>query len=350
MKTAIASKAEASSAVAKFRKCVESAAKSSKTVEWVFPNGDKVKFETYSVQTILGELLVAIPKKKWNGRQAHLFALNHSGGALSPDVEINIPDTLDRKVSGVYVKSDKDILICHRGGFTAYRGMIKKEVSHAYFSKWMDMVSDGDRETGVIVVASLGSPSMADDLAEFVAAVTEMKSQYKSGGTVASEDSEKTESVWNDAQEYEGIKKGSGVSEPKDYEYLHGPLCNALRRQLKRHTSDLNDIVVLSNRNVDVAIVDEETKKALAIFEVKTSASLSSQLYSAVGQLAYYKHKYGTPDTETYLVLPKEARDELKCAEFLAGLDISVIFGEKETFKSNAGVALKDLVSRCVRA
>ncbi|HOV58762.1 MAG TPA: hypothetical protein PLN91_12870 [Rhodanobacteraceae bacterium] len=349
MKTIISNRSEASSAVAKFKKCVESAAAGSRATEWAFPNGEKAKCETYTVPTVLGELLVAIPKK-WNGRQAHLFALNYPGGTLAPDVEINIPDTLDRKVSGAYVKNGKEILICHRGGFTAYRGKIPKEVSHAYFGKWMCEVRDGDRDSSMIGVASLGSPSMADDIAEFVAAVSEMKTQFKAGESASAELPERTKAAWRDTREYEGKKKSSGVTDPRDYDYLHGPLCNALRRQLKRHVSGNKEVIVLSNQNVDVALVNAVSGKALAIFEVKTSASLSSQLYSAIGQLAYYKHRYGTSETATYLVLPKESINELKCEEFLTSIGIGVISGEKESFKSEGSGSLKELVSRCVRA
>mgnify|MGYP000870985250 CR=1 FL=1 len=349
MKTIISNRSEASSAVAKFKRCAESAATGSRVTEWAFPNGEKAKCETYTVQTVLGELLVAIPKK-WNDRQAHLFALNHPGGALAPDVEINIPDTLDRKVSGAYVKNGKEILICHRGGFTAYRGKIPKEISHAYFSKWMYEVRDGDRDSSMIGVASLGSPSMADDIAEFVAAVSEMKTQFKAGESVSAELPERTKAAWRDAKEYEGKKKSSGVSDPKDYEYLHGPLCNALRRQLKRNVSGNKELIVLSNQNVDVAIVNAASGKALAIFEVKTSASLSRQLYSAVGQLAYYKHKYGTSETAIYLVLPKESFNELRCEEFLTSIGIGIIYGEKESFTLGGSVSLKELVSRRLRA
>ncbi len=298
MKVTISSRKSASVAVAKFKKCIEATAITSKAMEWAFPNGEKSTCTTYSVTTALGELLVAIPEK-WNGRQAHLFSLNHPGGTLAPDVEINIPDTMDRKVSGAYVKSGKEILICHRGAFTAFRGKIPKEVSFAYFNKWMYQVWDGDKESRMIGVASLGSISMADEIAQFVAAVSEMKTQFKAGEPFTEETPKKYSSAWCDSAEYEGRKTSSGSLAPKDYEYLHGPLCNSLRRNLKNIVSDTPELIVLSNQNVDVALVDAKSGKALVIFEVKTSASLSAQLYSAVGQLAYYKYKHGGADTET---------------------------------------------------
>ncbi len=348
MKTIITSKAEAQDAVSKFKKCIAASATECKTLEWAFPNGEKATCTTYTVPTTLGQLLVAIPKK-WNGRQAHLFALNHPGGTLAPDVEINIPDQMDRKVSGAYVKSGKEILICHRGGFTAYRGKIPKKVSCAYFSKWMYDVRDGDKDASMIGVASLGSPSMSDQIAEFVAAVSDMKSQFKAGEVVREIAPGKSMPAWRDSDEYEGSKKAA-ASEPKDYEYLHGPLCNSLKRSLKKLVSEVAGVTVLSNRNVDVALVDTESGTALAIFEVKTSASLSAQLYSAVGQLAYYKHRYGGKDTKTYLVLPSETQSEMQCKEFLAGVDVGLIFGMSDSFRPDGFASLRELVNGCVRA
>lgn len=348
MKTVITSRTEAQDAAAKFKKCISASATESKALEWVFPNGEKVTCTTYIVPTSLGTLSIAIPKE-WNGRQAHLFALNHPGGTLAPDVEINIPDSIDRKVSGAYVKSGKDILICHRGGFTAYRGKIRKEVSHAYFSKWMYDVRDGDKDARMIGVASLGSPSMSDEIAEFVAAVSDMKSQFKAGAAVEGDAPNKSKPAWRDSDEYEGSKKAA-ASEIKDYEYLHGPLCNSLNRSLKKLVSGMAGVAVLSNRNVDVALVDVDSGKAWAIFEIKTSASLSAQLYSAVGQLAYYRHRYGGKNTKTYLVLPSETRSELQCGEFLSGIDVGLIFGKNESFQPDDFSSLSDLVSECVRA
>ena len=347
MKIIISTKNETSSAVAKFKERIESASIESKNMEWAFPNEQRERCKTYKIQTSRGALLIAIPTKKWNGRQAHLFALNYQGGALAPDVEINIPNTLNRKVSGAYVKNGKEILICHRGGFTAYRGKIPIEVIHSYFGKWMYDIQDGDRDSRMIGVASLSSRSMAEEIAVFVEAVSEMKRQFKADGISSEETLERNVSAWRDTREYEG-EKHSGSPDSESYEYLHGPLCNALSRQLKKYIPETSKVTVRSNTNIDVALVNTASDKALIIFEVKTSASLSSQLYSAVGQLAYYKHIYGTSDTETYLVLPEEARNDFKCGKFLSGIGINIIFGEQESFKTETGDSLKKLVDRYI--
>lgn len=346
MKSVITDNKKLSSSVAAFQRRIASLAQQVRSTEWAFPGGGKAVCTTYTVATDLGELLVAVPEK-WQGRQAHLFALNYGGGTLAPDVEINIPDGLNRRVSGVYVQSDKSVLICHRGGFTAFQGMIPKDVSFAYFNKWLVAVEDADKEAHLISVASLESKSLANDIAEFVSAVKEMKTQFKSGESVSVMTTQT--SNWRDGTEFEGEKSSGNSGPPTDYEYLHGPLCNALRRQLKELTKRLPAVEVLSNKNVDVAIVDKKSGVAAAIFEVKTSASLSGQLYSAYGQLAYYKHKYGDAKTALFLVLPTEAQEQMNSLEFFKGARIGVIYGDKEAFVTTSGKALSEVVARCVR-
>ncbi len=348
MKAVITKKNELDTAVKSFQNKMAAFSTSSKTREWVFPNGKKELCKTYSVPTDLGELLVAIPQK-WSGRQAHLFSLGHEGGVLAPDVEINIPDELNRKVSGTYIETDGEIWICTRGAFTAYRGKIPKEVSLRHFEKWLVTVEDGKKTASLITIASLNSPSLSNDIAEFVSAVSELKQQFKTEN-LSPKSNEKPKVQWRDSEEYEGEKSHSSSGRSKNYEYLHGPLCNALSRQLKKHVKEQSSYEVLSNANIDVAIVNTLTQKAIAIFEVKTTASLSNQLYSAHGQLSYYKFKYGDQSSSLYLVLPKVTQTEMNCLEFFKNSGIEVLFGEKENFQSTNGNSLLSVVNKCVGA
>ena len=247
-----------------------------------------------------------------------------------------------------HVNSGKNLLICHRGGFTAYRGKIPKEVSLSYFEKWLVAVKDDDKEARLISITSLKSNSLANDIAEFVSAVSEMKNQFKSGEFVTAENIQS--SNWRDGAEFEGSKSSGEAHPPKDYEYLHGPLCNALRRQLKNLVNEFSTVNVFSNRNVDVAIVNKISGIAVAIFEVKTSASLSGQLYSAHGQLAYYKHKYGNEKTALFLVLPKDSQGQMNSLNFFEDAGIEVIYGEKEEFIATSNLSFSDIVIRCIHA
>lgn len=251
-------------------------------------------------------------------------------------------------MSGAYVQSGENVLICHRGGFTAYRGKIPKKLSMAYFEKWLVSVEDDDRRASFISITSLESNSLANDIAEFVSAVSEMKAAFKAAMPLPTAKAQNCN--WRDGVEFEGEKASGESSPPKEYEYLHGPLCNALRRQLKKLVKKLPTVHVLSNNNIDVAIVDAKSEMAVAIFEVKTSASLSGQLYSAHGQLAYYKHRYGKATTALFLVLPMEAEGQMNSIDFFQGSGIEVIYGEKELFIPSSGRALSEVVNQCVRA
>lgn len=79
-------------------------------LQWAFPSGGREICRTYALQTGLGEMLFAIPSP-WDGRQAHMFRLGFERGTLFPDAEINIPDGLDRRVSGVLAVGGKGRII-----------------------------------------------------------------------------------------------------------------------------------------------------------------------------------------------------------------------------------------------
>jgi hypothetical protein len=161
-----------------FRSILAKTAIEKKKREWTFPNGERDTFETFSLNTTEGTLLVGI-HDRWNNRVPHLFCLEREGRALSPDVELNIPLGLDRSVSGAYLRDTKDVWLCTRGSFTSFRGKIKREVAFKHFDKWLVDVLDDGKAALVIPVASVSSPTMVEDLAQFVQAVISLKEDLK---------------------------------------------------------------------------------------------------------------------------------------------------------------------------
>jgi hypothetical protein len=102
---------------------------------------------------------------------------------------------------------------------------------------------------------------------------------------------------------------------------------------------------VRRNSNVDAAVVERQTERARIIFEVKTSAHLGSQIYSAVGQLLFYQNAYGSKDCTLALVLPHEHRTEAKKLDaFLGPLGIHTIIGDSAEFETVNGKTLKQFV------
>ncbi|MDH4430202.1 MULTISPECIES: hypothetical protein [Pseudomonas] len=319
--------------------------------EWAFPSGDRAPCRTYALETNLGEMLFAVPPP-WDGRQAHLFKLRYEGGTLSPDAEINIPDGLNRKVSGALVSaSEGETLICHRGTFTAFRGRVPRADAFEHFQDWLMEVDDDGRSADVIAVSSTNSPSIANDIAEFLFKVKELKDQRKAELEDEAEDSDvaldgddESGANWRGQEEFEGSKSYTPSGAPCEYQYLHGPLCNALHRKLDELIDGHPELRVGKHR-VDLALVDRATDKARVIFEVKTSASMSTQLYTAVGQLAYYRHCFGNADTKLILVLPASTASDFAAAEFFDDANIQVLFGEAGVFENSKGESLEKVLS-----
>lgn len=149
---------------------------------------------------------------------------------------------------------------------------------------------------------------------------------------------------WRGQEEFEGSKSYTPSGAPCEYQYLHGPLCNALHRKLDELIDGHPELRVGKHR-VDLALVDRATDKARVIFEVKTSASMSTQLYTAVGQLAYYRHCFGNADTKLILVLPASTASDFAAAEFFDDANIQVLFGEAGVFENSKGESLEKVLS-----
>jgi hypothetical protein len=100
---------------------------------------------------------------------------------------------------------------------------------------------------------------------------------------------------------------------------------------------------VKRNKRIDLAILKKGMP--LAIFEVKTSNSLSKQLYAGIGQLFYYREKYGGPQTKLFLVLPSVAvKGGFPHRKFFDTLNIVVLSGEGGAFRSLSGRTLRGVL------
>ena len=324
-------------AIKQFRKRIKDASSGNEKRQWSFPSGEKVDIETYKLKTSEGTLRIGIPEGQWNNRVPHLFTFSLDKSTLSPDVEINIPLTPDRSTSGVYVKKGKDIWLCSRGIFTAGK-RIKKEFAYSYFDKWLIDVSDGEQTNPIIPIAALTSPDIGNQIASFVSSVNDLKEKYKqsdNGGVPL------ITPVWNNSLEYEGKKTKSSIEAETEYEYLHGPICNELQKQLEKIGLKQGRSVV-KNKNIDVAIIEKD--RAIAIFEVKTSCSLSGQLYKGIGQLVSYKHFYGSAKTELFLVVP--SIDNKKLPNLVDDLGIHLVENKQNSFLLSNGDALKEFLRK----
>ena len=344
MNRVIISPEETKIALEHFRRVISSHSKEFNNMEWGFPNGDRGNFPTYTLKSAYGDMQIGLPEI-WNKRVPHLIRFLKEYNLPSPDVEINIPEELDRKTSGIYISTKNGNLLGSRGGFTAFRGKIPRDFTMKHFEKWLIDVMDGNRETQIIPIAAFNSPTFVDDLAEFVRAVIALKQFYKQRNTPTSNNS----ISWNENPEFEGNKQ-IGNREPTSYEYLHGPLCNALYTELIKIIGNENrNYTVKKNNHIDAAIIYKNNNQAKIIFEVKTSSSLSSQIYSALGQLFYYKYLYGTKDCIICLVLPEAfMSSSFKLGPFLQSLGIIVFFGNSKGFINSDNEPLEKYISKLI--
>ena len=322
-------------------------------LDWVFPNGEKECCMTYVIPTSLGNMHFAIPSR-WGNRQAHLFKLGYEGGSLSPDAEINIPLTLNRRVSGALVSADDgNTLLCHRGALTVFRGSLPRSITLDYFKDWLQYINYEDKLVQMIVISSIESSTIGHDISEFVFAVKNLKESLKNDDkdrvkvSSIEEDGKEIkqkEMHWHTKQEFEGEKTYTPYSDTHNYQYSHGPLCNGLHRKLDELLNGHCELTVSKNIQTDLALVDRATNKAKVIFEVKKSASMSEQLYSAFGQLSYYKHRYGNMDTKLFLVLPKATMADFTEYQFFDAKDVCVVFGVGGTFVTREDIPLEDVL------
>jgi len=334
---------EIKKSISMFRSLLAKAAEGRKLMEWTFPDGERGSFSTFTLGTTEGTLLVGIPDR-WGNRVPHLFYIKREGRALSPDVELNIPLGHDRSVSGAYLRNSKDIWLCHRGTFTSFRGRVPRQIAFQYFNKWLVEAYDENTLIQIIPIAALSSPTIVEDIAQFVQAVISLKTSYKESG----EGHTLAKTPWSDWEEFEGKKNSGGGGESTSYEYMHGPICNSLNTWLKKWSAD-KPFEIKRNKNVDAAIVGQ--KKAIAIFEVKTSASLSAQLYTAIGQLLYYRNIYGGSKCALYLVLPDITVNQgLEVAGFLSNIKIEVVVRKDSTFKTFDGKLLSKALDKLISA
>lgn len=335
MKTLVTPK-DNSKALRSFRAKLREIAGKPKELEWRFPNGSRGKYPTYLVKTYLDKLEIGVPEG-WEARNPHLIRFAQRQGPLSPDVELNIPEAHNRRVSGLYAKhANGEIWLCSRGLFTAFRGKIKRDISFSHFEKWLYEIDDEEKLLQIIPVCSLSSPTIFDDIADFTDAVRELKEIYKDedesykiiSPKKTNKDSPKL--AWRDNNEFEGMKS-SGDKISAEYQYMHGPLCNQLKISLEKSLKKNKNFVVGKNKHIDAAIVTRKTKIAHSIFEVKTAPLPSSQIYTAVGQLLYYKTLYGDPNTHLYLVLPLDC-ESFDTEKFIEELEMQVIYGKSGKF------------------
>lgn len=334
MREILTRKRDIAAAVARFRRAIAALDARPRKAEWVFPNGARATLTTYTINTRGGRLLAGLPAQAdAGGRVPHLLRLDRDDGGLTPDIELNIAPALERKVSGVYLRDGKSLWLATRGRFTAYRGTLPRERVFRHFEKWLIDTVDGDACAQVIPVAALDSATLADDLADFVRAVIALKSDYRHGEGGA------VQTGW---RENEAANKGAQASAKDD---LHGPLCSTLEARLLALTHMSARHKVCRNSEIDAALVDARTNRALAIFEVRTALARGATLHAAVGRLLCHRHLYGDGSTLLCLALGPDCVSQLfVLKELFEAIGITIVVRDGVDFRTPEGAPLAQLL------
>ena len=328
-------KRDIAAAVGRFRRAIAAHGASVRKADWEFRDGTHASLSTYAIDTRAGRLLVGLPATA-SDPTPHLFRLDRDEGDLAPDVELNVPLKLDRKYSGVYARAtDGALCLCTRGVFAAYPGRVPRELAFLHFEKWLIDVVDGDAQGRVIPVVVLDSPTLGDDLVEFLGTVMALKSAYKQGG---------------DGVARMRWREPASAPAAPTATFQHGLLCSALEAQLQALTHMNARYQVCRNRTIDVALVDVPRDEACAIFEVATSSRLED-LQLAVGKLLYARQACGNAQTRLALAAPWEIMKQLiVLKDYFKTSDIAIAVRDGNGFRGLDGESLRQLLAEALDA
>lgn len=312
---------------------------------WGFPGvGGRGEFPTWYPENAGGPLTVAIGREgTWRTRTPVFLARSPRAAVMTPTVEVNVPvggGATDRMVNGCFcVVPRGPFTLAHRGGsLTVTPWKVPKRAVHQYFTKWLQLVNDGERETYVIPVGPVG-PGLVAHLGAFADAVAALKSAWaanRGNATRVSRDLGWREEL-NFPNEIERVLSASS----KTFTYRHGPIQASLQKALTRCLPSCCRAVL--NDHIDLAILHNKT--LLAIFEVKTG--LDSELFSGVGQLFCYRQQFGQAATRLFLVAPADAAaraGKRRIGQLLGGLGIELILTDNKTMISWDGARLEQLL------
>lgn len=253
----------------------------------------------------------------WNGFGT--MSPENRSKSLSIACEINFPWAgINRRFGGVLISDGEGRWILgHRGKIGGgKKGVSKKRFWNCYQGKRLT-VSDGDREAEIALVADYQSPRFLRQLHWFVLEVERIRASVKQPGRPAPAHAAKTlggldpritkTHSWH--EEFAGSKEYA-IQKKKIYsEVDHGPVVNALRRELQelRHQ-------VGNDKHRDLYIYRND--RITALFEVKPALSLPD-LYTAIGQLIVHSAAL-KPRPKLILVKPKGPTPEWMSAALSA--------------------------------
>ncbi len=238
------------------------------------------------------------PNRFWNA-----FGLQRpteTPGSLTLTVEVNPPRLgLDRGIGGAFAEDDDGRLyLLHRGSI----GGGAKGVGKVAFLEWvhdeLELVTDGDRESPVLVLAELGAEGLGRQLATLLDKVSTFKAMTAEGLIAPTTPRQR----FRFRPEFEGTAEVPPAVR-RSARFRHGSIVRALRTAL----------TALGKRGFNDALRDlfipaRGTKRPI-LFEAKTKGDRQN-IYTAVGQL--WLHTDPDESWHRVAVLPSNTAEDLK--------------------------------------
>lgn len=248
----------------------------------------------------------------------------NAASALHIKTQFNFPlDGIRRPQAGVFLEdvNTGQLVLAHRGRMSRGMGAARKSVIFDVMRHRVVRAWDGDRETDVLRIAVLDSPSLIEDLKQFC-----IEARYASerGRSVDAKDVAETKPraerrVFSmpDAklaayfEEFYGTYR-RGATPAGEAACHHGDIVKQLRGRIK------DGEVIRKSPHVDLAI---RLPRMLVIFEVKTAVN-SQSVYTGIGQLVFHGARLGAPGEAVKLCLVLPLSPDERAGELLSKLGI----------------------------
>lgn len=236
-------------------------------------------------------------------------------------VEINVPVIgINRTVSALYAEDPNsgEVFLLHRGKVGGGRPGIGKNAFTAWHSGAIASVDELDgRTSDAFLITSLRDPHMAQNVTDFVEAVSSFKSMVAAAPAKPTHE-RSADQAQDFHDEFSGTKTiPARASTTADCN--HGRVVTALKNHLEVQYRRSNGSLI-NTKKIDLALV--RNTQLLHVWEVKTDISLQS-LYTGIGQLIV--HTMGHRSCAKTFVLPDSPKLPDAFLTGLATLGISTV-------------------------
>ncbi|MCC8977587.1 hypothetical protein [Bradyrhizobium acaciae] len=253
-------------------------------------------------------------------RHWYPFGEYRESGDLDAAVELNIPWSNDKRVSGFFARDAETgaVYLMHDGGV----GGGRKGVGRIPFLAWSNPelvpVAGGDGTRPAVVVAPVDGSSTVADVARFVQLAIDFKEAAARGETTTPQALTAQRRFGQYFDEFSGKKRRRRLEEV-EYISRHGDIVRAVHDWRER-TLRSNE-AIFKDGYVDLGVQAGGVLRE--IYEVKSSCERQA-LYTAIGQVVVHDDTRNGA-CKRFLVLPDGEAIPADVARALARADISLI-------------------------